>query len=119
MLKRIVVRVLPLWQGLEEAAPLAERIDVAQGAAAAAKVGLSSTGLKNGGGSVACGGYDRSNGVDRLSNGNIAATVLKLMEIGSQKTQEGTGDGPTLADSPWEVRVHEGYSLTLEGYRYD
>ena len=30
MLKRIVVRVLPLWQGLDEVAPLAEQIDVKQ-----------------------------------------------------------------------------------------
>lgn len=79
MIKRIVVRVLPLWQGLEEAAPLAARIDLAQGVAAAAKIGLDST-----------------------TSGSIAATALKLMEIGTQRTLKGTTDGPTLADSPWE-----------------
>jgi hypothetical protein len=83
MIKRIVVRVLPLWQGLEEAAPLAARIDLAQGVAAAAKIGLDST-----------------------TSGSIAATALKLMEIGTQRTLKGTTDGPTLADSPWEVGAY-------------
>lgn len=57
-------------------------VSCVQGEAAAARVGLNPS----------------------ATTGGIAATALRLMEIGVKKTVEGTADGPTLADSPWEVR---------------